>query len=500
MRSTVQRRQRLVVLVAVGVTVAGVLAGCGTRLPSTAFVNAQGGEVLTTQSAGPESIGPSTSAVRSGSAGRTVTSGGSAGTRGSSGGGSGTGSDAAGSTAGNTASAVGVTATSLKLGLIVSKTNVLGSGAFSPSLYGAQAYVDAWNARGGQHDRRIQLLVCDDQSSASGNDQCVNSLIGQGVFAFVGNTIFDYDAASVVSKAGVPDVGGQPIDNAYNTYQHLYDIYGEAYPRNGQPGEDGKLYGGTEDYVWFKQNLGVKTAAVVYYNESASERFAGNIENGLKAEGFTVVPEEVDFGVTNFSSAVSQMKRDGVDSIWDALDDSGNAALCAQMDQDDFTVKAKVQNVQSWRQDVAQYSAPCRDSVYVTGKTLAYSDTSNPTIAQFRQDMATYEPDQVPNLAEWTLEGWAAVQWLSDALATCPTSPTRPCVDAFVGKGSDTYTGHGILTPRGFAPTTFNPNGTTMLHSCTSVAKWSDSAGTFVQVSNITTACYEVPQLPYPAD
>jgi branched-chain amino acid transport system substrate-binding protein len=477
-------------------TVVGVLAGCGTRLPASSFADANGnGEVVTTQSDGAVGIGPS-QAGSSGSAGRSVTSGGGGGTQGTGGSGS-TSTGAAGSTVGNSASDTGVTATTLKLGLIVSKTNVLGTDAFSPSLYGAQAYIDAWNARGGQHGRRIQLLTCDDQSTASGNAQCVKSLIGQGVFAFVGNTIFDYGAASTVNSAGVPDIGGQPIDNAYDTYSQLFDIYGEAYPRNGQPGQDGQLWGGDEDFLWFKQHVGVTHAGVVYYNESASQRFAQNIANDLQAAGIKVTMESVDFGLSNYGAAVLAMKQAGVDSVWDALDESGDKSLCAEMDKDGLTVKAKVQNVQTWRQDVATYSAPCRDSVYVTGKTLAYSDTANPVIAQFRQDFATYEPSQVPNLSEWALEGWASAQWLSDALATCPAAPTRKCVDAFMERPGF-YNGHGILTNRNFTQVHFTAGMT--IRSCVSAAKWSDSADTFVQISNITTDCYNALQLSYPAD
>lgn len=471
----------------------GALAACGTRLPASSFAGANGdGGVLTTQSNGVVGIGPSSSAS-AGSSGRTVTSGGSAAANGSGGQGA---NAAVGNTAGNTASDTGVTPTTLKLGLIVSKTNVLGTGAFSPSLYGAQAYVDAWNARGGQNGRRVQLLTCDDQSSASGNAQCVNSLLGQGVFAFVGNTIFDYGAAATVSKAGVPDVGGQPIDNAYDTYQHLYDIYGEAYPRNGQPGENGQLWGGDEDFLWFKQHVGVTKAGVISYNVSASQRFAKNIEQQLQAAGIPYVDESVSFGLANYSSAVLSMKQAGVDAVWDALDANGDASLCAEMDKDSLQVKAKVQNVQTWRQDVASYHAPCRDSVYVTGKTLAYSDTSNPTIAQFRQDVATFEPAQAPAMSEWMLEGWASAQWLSDALGTCATSPTRACVDTFMQRPG-LYAGHGILSGRSFQQVAFSTS--TTVHSCVSAARWSDSAATFIQVSNLATDCYDAPQLPYPA-
>src|SRR6185437_6372167 len=94
------------------------------------------------------------------------------------------------------------------------------------------------------------------------------------VFAFAGTSAFQYAGASYASQKDVPDIGGQPIGNAYDQYQHLYSICGSSYARNGTVGFHGKLYGGTEVYRYFKQNLGAKIAEVVAYNQADSLRFA----------------------------------------------------------------------------------------------------------------------------------------------------------------------------------------------------------------------------------
>ena len=110
-------------------------------------------------------------------------------------------------------------------------------------------------------------MICDDGATGAGNRRCVSKLIDNDkIFALVGNSIYDYAGASYVNDSKVPDVGGQPIGNAYDQYRHLWSIYGNSSPRDGTVGWDGKLYGGTEAYRYFAETLGVKTAGVVAYN------------------------------------------------------------------------------------------------------------------------------------------------------------------------------------------------------------------------------------------
>lgn len=100
-----------------------------------------------------------------------------------------------------------------------------------------------------------------------------------------------------MSHARVPDIGGQPIGPAYDTYPHLYSVYGSLAPRNGTTGWDGKQYGGTEVYRYFKREHGARTAAVVSYNQAAYARL---VARGLKAEGYRVVTEQVGFALPDF--------------------------------------------------------------------------------------------------------------------------------------------------------------------------------------------------------
>ena len=404
----------------------------------------------------------------------------------------------------NPASDVGVSSDQVTVGLIVSKTSPLGPETFAPPSYGAQAYFTALNAAGGVGGRKVKVVVCDDGSSGAGNLTCVHQLIDDDkVFAFAGNSIFDYAGAQTVSQAAVPDVGGQPIGSAYDQYQHLFSIYGSSAPRNGTVGWDGTLYGGTEVQRWFKDELGARTAAVVSYNQADSLRFADLTTKALELEGYSVVREQVDFGVPNMDAAVIDMRSKGVDIVFDAIDDTGNVNLCKSMDANGFQVKAKVTSVQSWGQSVATAyasSPTCRRSLYATATDLNYADTSVDEVARFRADMHAAFPDRDPLLSMWELEGWASAQWLTDAMDSCGAQLTRACVETFMNR-AEPYDGHGLLTPRDF---TVSDDPAAPDHNCLSVAQWSDDAegGTGGWESRTPVGgftCVDVANVPYKA-
>ena len=402
----------------------------------------------------------------------------------------------------NTASDTGVTPTEIRVGLVASDTSVLGADAFSQSTYSVKAYFDGLNARGGLNGRTVKLITCDDGGSGAGNNDCVHKLIDQDqIFAFVGNTSFTYAGAPYVSEKAVPDIGGQPVGNEYEQYQHLYSIYGSSSPRDGKIGFNGKLYGGTEVYRYFKEKLGAKVAAVVSYNISDSQRYGDLTAAGLKAEGYTVVNTSVDLGVPNWDAVAINLRNKKVDVVFDAIENNGNVNLCKALDRNHVTVKARVLTVQSWSESVRNdyKDAPtCRNSLYATANDLNYADTQYPTVKSFRSDMKRSFPDREDKLSMWSEEGWAGAQWLTDAMSSCGAALTRACVETYMNR-PEPYDGHGMLTPRGF-DVSKDPGGPS--HNCLNVARWQDSAeggrgGWATQTPNMNTTCFDVPTIEY---
>jgi ABC-type branched-subunit amino acid transport system substrate-binding protein len=380
----------------------------------------------------------------------------------------------------------------IRIGIIASATSPVGGAAFTGPRDGAEAYFDALNAEGGLNGRPIEVITCDDGGSGVGNNECVHKLIDERkVFALVATTALDYAGAPRVAKAGVPDIGGQPIGPAYDTYPHLYGIYGSSAPRDGdQPGWDGTLYGGTEVYRYFKREHGARTAAVVSYNQAASAAYARLITQGLKAEGYRVVTEQVDFALPNFRAVAADLEQQGADLVFDAMDTHGNAQLCEAMDAAGVRVTAKVTNVQNWDSSVPEdfKNAPdCRNALWVTGSSRNYEDIGHPAVRAFRDAMKGRD------LSQWQLEGWAAAMWFADAARSCAADLTRACVEEFLNRPQP-YTAGGLLLPVRFEK---RPEPPTTSRTCLSVARWQDGRGWVTQSGEMSENCFTVPQLPY---
>ncbi|NUK34028.1 ABC transporter substrate-binding protein [Streptomyces lunaelactis] len=384
----------------------------------------------------------------------------------------------------------------IRIGIIASATSPVGGAAFTGPGEGAKAYFDALNAQGGVDGRRIEVATCDDGGSGVGNNECVHKLIDEKkVFALVATTALDYAGAPLVAKAGVPDIGGQPIGPAYDTYPHLYGIYGSLAPRDGgKPGWDGTLYGGTEVYRYFKRDQGARTAAVVSYNQASSAAYARLITQGLKAEGYRVVNEQVDFALPNFRAVAADLGQQGADLVFDALDTHGNAQLCEAMDAAGVRVTAKVTNVQNWNSSVPKdfKNAPtCRNALWVTGSSRNYEDAGHPAVRGFRDAMKGRE------LSQWQLEGWAAAMWFTDAAKSCvrggAAELTRACVERFLNR-PEPYTARGLLLPVSYEKLAEPPK---TRRTCLSVARWQDGKGWVSQSGEMNGNCFTVPQLPY---
>ncbi|GGT41016.1 ABC transporter substrate-binding protein [Streptomyces purpureus] len=380
----------------------------------------------------------------------------------------------------------------IRVGVISSATSPVGGAAFTGPGDGARAYFDALNARGGLDGRRVEVVTCDDGGSGVGNNECVHRLVDEEkVFALVATTALDYAGAPRVAEAGVPDVGGQPIGPAYDTYPHLYSIYGSIAPRTGKaPGWGGTLYGGTEVYRFFKQTQGARTAGVVAYNQASSAAYARLVTEGLKAEGYRVVSEQVDFALPNFRAVAADLREQGADLVFDALDSHGNARLCEAMDAVGLRVTAKVTNVQNWSSTVPEEFAKapvCRNTLWVTGASRNYEDTGHPAVKAFRDAMRGKE------VSQWQLEGWAAAMWFTDAARSCGNGLTRACVERYLNR-PEPYTADGLLLPVRFERLAEPPKER---HTCLSVARWQDGRGWVTQGGDMNDNCATVPQLAY---
>ena len=499
------------------------LVACGTRLSDRAFVGAGGGAAGSSgagavagssggsgagssnnpsggATAGPNG-GPSGGSVTGGAGGTSTggpTGGGTAG--GGTGGGGGGGTGGGGS--GGGASDVGVTDNSITLGNVTAINGALGPYAFGVTLPGLEAWASATNARGGINGRKIVLDTCDDSADGQQNLACATRLVSQNhVFAFLGNnTDACASSAHYESTNGVPDIGF-PLCNGYYMYPTMFSYLGSGYPRKGSLPANQEQQ--AQVYKWFKDNRHVSKGAFFFYiipisqqQGYASEQAAGSVGIGTTYEGGGNHEGENPANPT-FDTDVINMRADHVDSIFDAIDTAGNAKLCSAMDRQGYTVPAKVSTVEVYGQAVATWSSPCRSSVYAADDSAAYSDTSNPVVAQFRKDFSTYQPNA--ELHEWALDGYSTGVLFADAVKSMGAKVTRAGLISWMNQwkqlqdGGPGYTYDGLTAQTAWGPENFGRPSPI----CTAISQWNDAANSFVSVAGPNT-CYTMPFLSSP--
>ena len=103
----------------------------------------------------------------------------------------------------------GVTANSIKIGYIFSKTGISGS-TFENADKGCQARIDRQNAAGGVNKRKIEVDMVDDQSSAVNKTAAQDLVQNKHVFMVVNNSalIPYFGAYKYLQEAKVPQVNG----------------------------------------------------------------------------------------------------------------------------------------------------------------------------------------------------------------------------------------------------------------------------------------------------
>jgi branched-chain amino acid transport system substrate-binding protein len=490
------------------------LTACGTRRSDADFLAASAGGQqqgngntgdttgtgTTGDTTGSGTTGDTTGTGTTGTAGSGTTSTGTTGT--GSTGTTGTGTSTTGTTGPavpNFASDVGVTATTINLGNIVTKSGSFGPDQFTPMYYGAAAFFDDLNAHGGINGRRVIFQTCDDGGEDSGDSSCARNFVDtQKVFAFVANNCLSCAGLQYISDKGVTSVGGLAIDSKDYALPHFWRYSGDPYPQNGKIGYKGKLYQGTQQYRYFKQKLGVKVAGVVYYDSSAPSKQQGlAAAQALEAEGITVVKEPINVALPQWDSAVIDMKNKGVTAVWDSIDISGNQNLCKSIDSNNYVLKAKVSTIAVWSQEVGQqFSAPCRSYIYSVEDpgTLTYDQTSNPEIARYRAAMKRYFPSREDKMFQWNIDGWGSAMWFADAAQSCGAALTRACIEKYLNRPAG-YTARGLWWPRNNEKWDFETKKT--LYRCISVARWSDAVHSFVNVADYHNTCYTTPYLSF---
>ncbi len=359
-------------------------------------------------------------------------------------------SSAGASTPKLTASAPGITKTTIKIGILTDQTGPASS-SFGTAAQAIEARFKQLNAEGGIDGRKIVWVAADATSSPTGAETAAQNLVeNQGVFAITELSSAFFGAAPYLAKEDVPVTGtgldGSEWDEQPNT--NLFSITG-----------DGSVNGDAYDDGGFYKSIGVHKFTYVESNVPSAISFGNGVyktveKDGLKACDKTIVP----LGSVNFTAFALSFKADGCDTAECACVLSSSLAMATALHQAGLN-NIKILFAAGPTQDIFQSKADeaAAKGAYFPG--ISSSPTySNAASLAFLADLKKYDPAYkggLPGNSE--SDGWPAANLMVQGLEVAGTNPTRQSFIAGLRKVTN-WTDSGLATgPISFAHFGQNP-------------------------------------------
>jgi ABC-type branched-subunit amino acid transport system substrate-binding protein len=343
--------------------------------------------------------------------------------------------------AGNTASAPGVTPSQISFGNVSGLTGPL-TGSFPQGSQGVEALFGAINAAGGICGRHLGLDVEDDQQNASTNASDVADLIPK-VLTFVGSTS-DADNGGVpdMTAANVPDVGF--AINCDRSEEPVY--WSPAAGSCDQPeGPSGPYFIDDSTFELAKAAGYLPTKmAFLSYSIAISAQAAQEYEYVYQHMGGTVC--YTDFAVSpasaSLESDVESMQQHGCNGSFDTMDVTGNAKLLQAMQQQAYTPPYVAATFDAYTPAMIATAGESAAQGLTVAIPFVPLNEPQTMVQLYQQQLQTYEPGDQPS--GFGFLAWESAQMLVYALIQSGHDPTR----ASIVKSLDTlqdWTGGGAL-------------------------------------------------------
>lgn len=352
---------------------------------------------------------------------------------------------------------IGVTAKTIKLGLIASLTGPL-PGQFDSAVEATDSYVRLLNDQGGICGRKIDLIIRDDHGDG-GTDLAVARKLAEEdkVFAFVGSVSAPDDSgiAKVSKEKKIPDIGF-PLswERAENPY--TYGAPGQLQRRTIGEGASGSMY--------LNRVNGIKQIAIFWLKESEvsilnawafETAMMRTSNNGVK------ICHEQPAGVldANFGGYVLSMQgkcdpNDGPIAVYSTMENNANIKLAIAMKEQGFKPKVFAPTFSSYLPTFIDQAGGATEGAYLAMPQIPFERLSAPQSAwtpgtyelkRYIDTLKRYHPrHKAPG--SFGGSGWGNAALFAEAARTCGAALTRACLF----KQLDTmgpFSANGLLSP-----------------------------------------------------
>jgi branched-chain amino acid transport system substrate-binding protein len=327
-------------------------------------------------------------------------------------------SQAGASTSANTASAPGITKTTIKIGIMADLTGSASS-SFADTPGAMEARFDAINAAGGIDGRKITWVVDDTQSTPAGAETAAKDLVqNKGVFAIAELSSSFYGAAPYLAQAGIP-VTGVSLDGPEWYQQPNTNLFSTT----GNAAASGPAYG---DGGFYKA-IGATKLSYVESNVSAAISQGDSVYDAIKMDGLhacdkTIVP----LGSVNFTAFALSFKADGCNAAECACVLSSSLAMATALHQAGLT-KVKIIFAAGPTQQIFQNAEDeaAAQGAYFPGIVSSPTYTNAASLA-FLAQLKKYDPGYKGGLPDLGAgDGWPVANLMVEGLQQAGANPTR---------------------------------------------------------------------------
>jgi ABC-type branched-subunit amino acid transport system substrate-binding protein len=291
----------------------------------------------------------------------------------------------------------------------------LDADVFAAARSGVQARLDAANAAGGIHGRKIITDWRDDESKPEGNLAAARGLVGQsGVFGIVESSSVATGSADWLAARGIPVVG-QAIEPVWSRYRNMF-----SYATRVTNGPSTTTWG---DFV--RRQGGSKAVIVAILLAESSRNISDQLGASLAATGIKIADPIIDVqpNVANYEQIGRRIAESGADTIIGAV----NA--------NDFVEVLKAARAAGAKIDVAispigydpailqKYGKAAAGTYFYTNYVPFEANTA--AHEAFLTAMTTFSPEQQPAETEQALMSYIDADLFLRGLQEAGKCPTR---------------------------------------------------------------------------
>ena len=354
------------------------------------------------------------------------------------------GSGAAGATGGArlTASAPGITPTTITIGL-VNDTTGLAASTFGDGPGAAEARVAMQNAMGGVDGRQLKLVVADTQSSPLGAETAAKLLVQQkNVFGIASDSALFFAAAPNLTKQNVPVTGSAFDGPEWTTSPNMV-----SYMLPGIGSYNGKSYSYNNIPKLF-QMLGAKRVGVLSFSTPSASASSKELASMLEQVGIQncYLNTSVGIGAVDFTADVLQLKQSQCDGVVGAFTASSNVALAQAIRNAGLTGMKQYYYTSDAQSTLSNPGAKAvLNGTYTMGflasGTTALAQADKKLLDELKQWDQSY-PGRIPDGG--VTGSWEAIDLMIEGLKAAGPNPTRQTFEQNLRKDTS-YTAGGLL-------------------------------------------------------